>query len=65
MRGGAKEVRKLAGEPAPTTVLQLFMGNVQRSYGGNNGKLSQWLSRVGGQTGKDDGCHHKAALCGV
>ena len=28
--GGAKEVRELAREPTPTTILQFFMGNVHR-----------------------------------
>ena len=56
IRGGTEEVRELAGEPAPTTVLQFFMGNIQRS---------QWLRKIGGPTGKDDGRHHEAALRGV
>ena len=52
----AEEVCELAGDPAPTTVLQFFMGNIQRS---------QWLRKIGGPTGKDDGRHHEAALRGV
>ena len=36
MRGGAKKVRELAGEPAPATVLKFLIGYVQHSQQSNH-----------------------------